>query len=254
MAIHAAAKEYMIAPWPPKQLGLHAEAVIIAARSSQEEIAMSPAQDPAAFALRKLLQSGAGEMLEPLPWADEESRWFELVFSLFAAVSDAPEGELRALVGTLASLELITVEALVSSPETAVQRAVDEAIAAGIDATAATAALGAATEAANVLAGSYGGKMQLLLREEGEALLRNITEKLGISALDQGAVGHALTYWLQNTLNLPLSLRDRALQEFAGRLGVSVQELVSAADSLDLNVALIDDLIRYQHADSRSLE
>jgi hypothetical protein len=66
--------------------------------------------------------------------------------------------------------------------------------------------------------------------------------------MDQEQVRYAFTLWLQNVLNMPLSLQSRAVETFTNAIGLTSGQLFHAADEMDVNVALVDDLLHHFHS------
>ena len=77
---------------------------------------------------------------------------------------------------------------------------------------------------------------------------------VGFSSLSPREAEHALVYWLQNVLGLPLSLKDDAVVEFAAEHSLAPERLIEAADSIGLNLAVLDDLIYSRKCQSRERE
>jgi hypothetical protein len=198
----------------------------------------------AEFSLQKLLLVHGEQLAAHHQWISEEDRWFELIFSLLVTACDLPEWQVRGVVDRIASIRLLSIDALADPDGVALGRAKAMAIEGGLGADGVEGALNAAAEAARAVKRDYGGKLQKLLRAESERLLNSITVAFGIDSLTRDQTGAALTYWLQNIMNAPLSLRDGDLAGFAQAQGLSPDDVIRGADSLDLNIALVDDLIR----------
>jgi hypothetical protein len=64
------------------------------------------------------------------------------------------------------------------------------------------------------------------------------------SKLGHNAERRILTRWLQNALEMPIPLSNNEVQSFCKKYKCTVQQLVDAADTLDINVAIVDDLIK----------
>jgi hypothetical protein len=103
-------------------------------------------------------------------------------------------------------------------------------------------------EAAVSIRDHYGGKLQLCLRSVGERFLAEIGESFPFSELKTEEAKHAFTLWLQNVAHLPLSLRDRSLVAMCQAEGIEVDDLLTAADELDLNLAFVDDMVHHWQA------
>ena len=74
-------------------------------------------------------------------------------------------------------------------------------------------------------------------------------EVFNFSGLNKKQANYAFTYWMQNVLNMPVSLSDEAVQNFSKTTGIEPAQLFAAADALDVNVAVIDDLVELTQDD-----
>jgi hypothetical protein len=101
---------------------------------------------------------------------------------------------------------------------------------------------------ARALQQRWNGKTQRYLRAWGERLLDEIPEAFDIKALSEEKVRYAFAYWLQSTLGLPVLLPHPMVRDYAGVQGTTLDALIAAADSLDLNVALLDELVALEIA------
>jgi hypothetical protein len=97
--------------------------------------------------------------------------------------------------------------------------------------------------AAMVFQRDYGSKVQRYLRHHAERMRNDLVRALGDAPLSEAQLRQAVSRWLQNVASLPISLEDPAVQAFYKDHGVDIEELIQAADALDLNVALMDDLL-----------
>ena len=191
--------------------------------------------------LRSLAERHLPE-LDDLRWASEADRWAELIFCVLNSFAeDAPE-RCRLATGTLAELDLLAPATLagVDDPHSEAHimakhvlrlHGFTEANLAGV--------LGALGTVSRQTIAGFDGKLQRYLRQLGEAARDSLAARFG----DSPQLRRAVTHWLQNTLNLPLSLEDQAVREFCERLAITQADLEAAADSIDLNVAVVDDII-----------
>lgn len=202
------------------------------------------AAESAAYQLRRVLATEGDDLALGQPWLWEFDRWKELVFALLARISPLPEVGLRLLVDRLADLDLLAVEALAEDGDTepAAGRVVDLMVEAGMSAEAADRAQTTVVEAARGLREAWGGKVQKYLRHYAEAMLRELPESFTFTALAPDEVQSAFTYWLQNAVNLPLSLVDDSVLAFCDHYGFTPADLIEAADRIDLNLAVADDI------------
>ena len=210
----------------------------------------SIAIDEARFALLKTLELEASDLVEAHPWFSEEDRWTELAFSILAASVNRPQAVVRDLVGAMASLELLEIDRLasLSNGEKAnlddpfAHRITDLMEEYGTDPAEARRATTALSEFASGLSNHFEGKAQRYLRRYGELMLDELADWFDFTTLDDAAVGGVFTYWLQNTLGMPLSLVDDDVAAFCKEFGVTPADLLAAADELDMNFALVDDV------------
>lgn len=201
------------------------------------------------FELRRLLFEHGDVVAAGHQWLCEHDRWVELVFALFVATSDIDEMHLRTLVRSLDALRLLDIAEIPGSenPEDVfgwIKRC-NELVDGDADIPAASIdrALRAVSDIASVLRTKYRGRIQRMLRAHAERVLSEISDELKESGINAKERGHALTYWLQNVLSLPLPLQDESTKAFVHANGITEEDLIDAADELDINVALIDDLV-----------
>jgi hypothetical protein len=84
-------------------------------------------------------------------------------------------------------------------------------------------------------------------------MLEDLCNQFHFSALDDSNVEQAFALWLQNSCGLPVSLFDHYVLEFCQTNDLSLEDLVAGADEQNLNLALVDDLIR-GHLDKQETE
>ena len=185
-------------------------------------------------------------------WPIERDRWYELVFCVLYRFGqpDLDAAEARRLVTALAAIDLVSVGSMASaeSSDAGVARPApgvlaDILVRAGFQSEQADRAVATLTEIATVLQNRYGGKIQRCLRYHGERMLEELSGELAFSKLSQDEAGSILTHWLQNVLNMPLSLVEPGVTRLCVDLGATTAELIAVADEFDLNLALLDDLI-----------
>jgi hypothetical protein len=192
-------------------------------------------------------------IFELYQWPFERLRWDELVFSILQAFSS--EAIAAVVINVLSELEIIEVEKIAklaykSTNRRNTRRAqlvlsiLNEA---GFDRRSAEKALTTMVEAAQVVQSAFDGKVQLLLRRESETMLRNVMAFFSFSELDKNSSRQAITTWLQNVLNLPLHRETSSTKAFYKQMGISQEELITTSDDLDINLAIVDELIQQWH-------
>lgn len=92
----------------------------------------------------------------------------------------------------------------------------------------------------------YQGKIQRYLRRQGELIRDDLLGMFADGGGPEPELRHGVTHWLQNAAGIPLSTfeYDRTLQQFCQERGVDQRQLEDAADEIDFNLALVDDVIR----------
>jgi hypothetical protein len=220
-----------------------------------------------AFLLKKMM-SEYSRILLNFRWPSEHDRWIELLFALVTRVTKKPESEVRRAIHKLDALDLVSVHDLAEMPtfegtidfdavlaariyETLSENPIsqEEDLTSGFTAEEAKSSIQIMHEAAKGLVAHNDGKIQKYLRGYGEKMLEELSEHFTFSKLTNAQVRQAFAYWLQNVLNMPLILADRAMQEFCREHGISLEILVREADDKNLNIALLDDLIEQYISD-----
>ncbi|MEE1621928.1 hypothetical protein ACQ7DA_09555 [Zafaria sp. J156] len=114
----------------------------------------------------------------------------------------------------------------------------------GFDPGAAGAAAAVLAQVAGAVQERHGGLVQRMLRAHAEQMRQ---ELLGMVADPRGLeepLRQAFAHWLQNAADLPISLVDAPVRAFLDARGIGVEQLEGAADAVDLNIALVDDVLR----------
>lgn len=207
------------------------------------------------FILQRLMLANE-DFFSQHQWASEHDRWTELIFSLLTRISPHDQHELRRIVMELKSLGLLNVEILADSSQQKDEMnkvcITDVLIENGFTKKEIEAFLITISEAAAVIQMKYAGKIQQYLRSYGELILSEVKENFKFSKLSQDDAKYAFTLWLQNTMNMPLSLLSNDVKSFCKSQNIDTTSLVEAADKMDLNLALMDDLITEYIAETES--
>lgn len=206
----------------------------------------------AEYLLQKELTRFGSDIIFDHPWASEESRWSELIFSLLCELSDLPQYVIRDLTERLESLDLLHISDLAALTGTVIntdmddpngQHILDLLIEEGFDHGSAVNALTMVSKAAAGIDRKFNGKIQRYLRHYGELMLDDAQELFNFDPKNSQLGRRVLTYWLQNVLNMPLSLEDENVRAYCNANQLEVADIIEAADRLDLNLALLDDLL-----------
>ncbi len=183
-------------------------------------------------------------------WEDERDRWHELAFAAIAETSGLSISQSRKVADGLTSLNLLTMSGCLDASKNtgAVARlpALTEALReAGSSEASIQQTISVLIDLAVGVERSF-GKLQKMLRTAGEKMLTTLNDSIATSAIDEVRKSRIFTMWLQNVLELPLSMThaDPALVGFCERQGVSVHNLIEIADEADINLPLLDSLIR----------
>lgn len=202
-------------------------------------------EDEIAFQLRKAILEFSDEVAESHRWLWEVERWKELVFSLLSRALPVNSTVIRRAIATLGSLGLLDINAELTGPDHAIRqnRLIGTLVDLGWTEDDAVRAFSIVREAAQGIEKHFGGKTQLVLRKYAELMIVELSTTFALTSLDEAATRDALTLWLQNVADLPVSLRTPELTEFCERHGVDAPAVIRVADSLDVNLAFLDDIL-----------
>lgn len=196
-------------------------------------------------ALTELFSTGSS-FLQSYPWEWEHDRWMELLVTVLIEAAEVPPRVARDCVAALDGFDMVTVDALVGATSNNGSLALLENLIAraGVDADESARVADVMVSVARVVSSDLGGKVQRLLRQHGEALAADMVRVLCRGGVEKRAAESAATLWLQNTCNLPiLSRHDPHVEAFCRAAKVSEAELVESADRVDVNIAVLDDLL-----------
>jgi hypothetical protein len=198
-----------------------------------------------------------GEQLPQFGWPSETGRWMELLICLVHQMR--PSGdiqEVRRALSIWRELGLVGPGALTSVTKGGEDEIVLQFVLKrhGFGEGEALDAVRMVVSAASAVVTRYGGKLQRCLRAHAEAARDELATAFAEVGVPLERLRFALTHWLQNTTNAPLSLEHESVVAFCTGHGISMQELRKAADDLDLNLSQLDDLLdlRAQHQASEA--
>jgi hypothetical protein len=205
----------------------------------------------AQYLLRKALTLYGRDLAPSHPWVWEFDRWKELVFALLVQVSSTPESHVRQVVGHMADLDLLDIPALANICSDGKHPDLDAPLARqileflqenGFSQAVAERGLTTVCQAALAFHAHHGGKLQRYLRSYGELMLKDLDGIFQFSSLTQAEMRDAFAYWFQNALNMPISLVDENMRKYCESHDLTPAQLIQAADELNLNLAIVDDL------------
>lgn len=203
------------------------------------------------FQLKKLL-SLYSDLFDYHQWPSEHERWVELVFALTVRVSDKVQSEIRTAIGVLDDSELLGIEELSTIPKTVdgvdlnyphARRIAEILEESGFTIEESRNSILAMKEAAESLIKHNDGKIQKYLRKYGQRMVDELTDHFSFSKLSKADIKLAFTYWLQNVLNMPITLKTKVIDHFCKQIKCTEEDIIKEADTLNINVALVDDLI-----------
>ena len=199
------------------------------------------------------------EMYEPsfdeYQWPWENQRWYELVFCLLAAVEGqyGPDSPAATATRVLVDLDLLDVPVLAANQAAEGSAADSDSYLAhlavvlqrsGFAPDQVDRLLPALCAAASAVQEKHGGKVQAALRVHSKLLIDRLTEELSLAPHLGAENAHlAITNWLQNVMNVPVPVPSKGLTAFCQRTGAQPADVIKMVDELDINVALLDEVL-----------
>lgn len=192
-------------------------------------------------------------------WEDEHSRWNELVYCIFAELTDHSYRDARSLSDKIFGLNLLELDDLADvqimedgkvDPNNPRIRTVSEILSInGIEQSDIDKSLSAICKVAQSIQENYDGKIQKFLRKYGEEIVNEFDSHVSFSEVDRGTQSRILVKWIQNTLAMPLAFSNIYTVKFCQKQGVTYVELAEAADNIGLNGSVLDDLLELYMVD-----
>ena len=186
-------------------------------------------------------------------WEDENTRWTELVYCIFAELTEHSYRDARRLANDIADLNLLDVKDLAGIPimddgmvnpdNSRVMTITDILKANGVAEDDIKKSLSAICKVARAICENYDGKIQKFLRKYGHEIVNEFDSHVSFSEVSKGTQSRILVKWIQNTLAMPLAFSNVYTVRFCERKGASYWELAEAADNLGINGAMLDDLL-----------
>ncbi len=187
--------------------------------------------------------------LDRYQWPMESMRWNELVYCVLESLGT--DLSARPVVKVLSELDLLDIDKLAELDVAIGHKATPRGQLvlgilkeAGFDDASARQAILVLAQAAKKVQIELDGNIQRLLRQEGERMIQNVVAFIGFAGLDEKLARHTVTRWLQNVLNVPVCLETESMRTFCAELKTGTKALVAAADDLDINVAIVDDVVQ----------
>jgi hypothetical protein len=184
-------------------------------------------------------------------WESEKDRWHELVFCLYSALSEQNFETSRRVVSNLANLHLLEADDLASAitkkgtldPEHSRATTLLEILKEnGIDRRVAERIVLSICEAARGIHAKH-GHLQKLFWRHAQAMLTDLGSVIALSDVSKDVERRALSMWLQNVFEMPLSRSETAVEAFCMQKNCTSEELADAADQVGIHHAVLDDLI-----------
>jgi hypothetical protein len=209
--------------------------------------------DEARYAIQTLLTlPHAARVLAGHRWSHEVGRWQELIHCLLEATLSQPSKQVRELTARLAFLGLLTPEAWADDRRAATDARMRTVLASvKVTPKEAEKAIVAVGEAAGALTREFDGKIQKALRAVGEDALAYLTHRFALESLSRTEQRAAFTAWLQSVCNLPILDQHSAIEAYCRAHKITRDDLVGAADAMDLSVGALGDLIHVWAATER---
>ncbi|MEA1966038.1 MAG: hypothetical protein U9N05_01980 [Euryarchaeota archaeon] len=186
-------------------------------------------------------------------WEDESARWTELVYCIFAELTEHSYRDARRLANDLADLNLLDVEDLAGIPimddgmvnpdNSRIRTITDILKTNGVAEDDVKKSLSAICKVAQAICENYDGKIQKFLRKYGHEIVNEFDSHVSFSEVSKGTQSRILVKWIQNTLAMPLAFSNVYTARFCERKDANYWELAEAADNLGINGAMLDDLL-----------
>lgn len=188
-------------------------------------------------------------------WASETSRWNELVAILASHVCEQSEDDMKELTQYLTDLGLLDVQKLaeidvcdnkIDRANKKVGKIIDIFERKDLSEEQALKFLLPLCQIAKKLSADFGGKIQLYLRSYGMTMLREAMAFFPLQGMSKDEALLIFTAWLQRVANMPVLLLTSEVNEFCKKHELSSAELIEAADNIDMNVAIIDEMLKLE--------
>jgi hypothetical protein len=203
--------------------------------------------------LREVYSEHRADLPPVFKWTSEKARLNEFYYCLLQRMSGGNEVEVQNIVTSLASLNLFDVESLAEAQiiggkggkgDKIASLIADLLIQNGFEEQVARACTIAVCEAARSIQVSYDGKLQRFLRKYADLMIEELSRVCSLSNVTEQDKRYFLAHWLQNALEMPIPLSNEFVEQFCKENNIEVADIVKAADKFDINVAVVDDLLK----------
>lgn len=194
------------------------------------------------------LYSAQRDQLGDFPWEDEADRWHELIICIWIGALNIDAGQARDGMRRLVDVGLGSALHLSQLDPSSRYVYKSALMMSGMTEELASAAIQIAEHTGKEVARDCSAGIHILLRQAGEHLVTKMAAFLEGGGLTPIKARKASILWLQNVANIPLLLvEDEHIANLCKHFEISPAELVDICDQLQLNVAVLDDLLKAQH-------
>jgi hypothetical protein len=194
-------------------------------------------------------------------WVNERARWAELIFCMLLRLNSniLQASDIRKVVGALWDLGYLEIETMVgfcdskgkvdgSAPGVVVL--VDTLTKCGASAKQAERSVCAIWEAAKSVEKNFNGKIQQYLRGYGQQMMNEVRSHFELTQLNNDDVNFVFSHWLQNVLYVPIQLAFKDYVGLEDYRDLTLGDMIEVADELDINLALVDDILSFSRENS----
>lgn len=203
--------------------------------------------------LREIYADHKSEMPPVFKWHSETGRQNEFFYCLIQGMTEKDEADIQNLVTSLATLHLLNIEDLADASivggtgvhgdkvVTLIQGLLNQA---GFSSHEASECTFAMCTASKWIYDEYQGKMQRFARKYANLMRDELRYALKHANLPEDTKSRIVSHWLQNAYELPIPASNKEVDAFCSDKNITIEALTDAADTLGVNVAFIDDLIK----------
>lgn len=182
------------------------------------------------------------------PWEFESARWQELVVSIWIGALGLDARASRDGVRRLHEVGWLTPKDWKEGDASAIEFGARALQQAGLSETDATWAIKTACKVASRLEAHSTHKLQQVLRDAAAHIIRELEELLSGADLTQEQRLSASILWVQNVANMPvISESSKHIAELCEKFSIEPQDFLALADKLNLNAALLNDVVGARH-------